>query len=316
MKINSLPRGGVRRPNDLTRFQQHEFAVFAQDTWKVNPRFTFIYGMRYAFNGVPYEKDGNLSTFFGDASAPLPSVGYFTFTPVGPGTGRQLYADSWKLIEPRVGFSLDPRGDGRTAIRGGFGIFHDRIFDNLFGNAKSNPPFQANFFDYPFDGTAATTVSQIAYPGNLTPSPNITNGDFLNAPVVIDPNLKIPTSLSYNIGIQHSFGNMTFETNYVGSHSTHGLREIDGAPPQPALVQAALNAGVLPSALQRLALFTGGTDANGKRFGPLVNNTAFHDELFQTSVVSGNYKRPAGEGHRSHRRSHPHRQLHLRALSG
>ena len=283
-------RAGVRRASDLTRFRQHEWAVFAQDTWKVSSKFTAILGLRYAFNGVPYEKDGNFSNFYGNASAPVPASGSFNFTPVGPGTGRQLYADSWKLIEPRAGFAYDLHGDGKTAIRGGFGIFHDRVFDNLFGNAKSNPPFQANLNDYPFDGTPNTpTVTNIGYPGALTPSSGITDGAFLT-PVVIDPNLKMPTSMTYNIGIQHQLNSkMTAELDYVGSHSTHGLREIDGAPPQPGLIQAAIAAGVQPSALQQVSLYEGGTDANGTSFGPMVNNNAFYHELFQTSVVSGNY---------------------------
>ncbi|MEO6910880.1 MAG: TonB-dependent receptor [Edaphobacter sp.] len=284
-------REGVRRGNDLSRFRQHEWAAFAQDTWKVNSRFTAILGLRYAYNGVPYEKDGNLSNFYGDASAALPTAGYFTFTSVGPGTGRQLYADSWKLIEPRVGFAYDLHGDGKTAIRGGVGIFHDRIFDNLFGNSKSNPPYQASLNDYPFDGTPDTpTVANIAFPGELTPSANITNGDYLRAPSVIDPNLKMPTSLSYNIGIQHQLNSrLTAELNYVGSHSTHGLRVIDGAPPQPDLVQASLNAGVLPEALTYDSLYFGGTDANGTSFGPQVRNGAFYHENYNTSIVDGNY---------------------------
>ncbi|MEO8735093.1 MAG: TonB-dependent receptor [Edaphobacter sp.] len=283
-------RAGVRRGNDLSRFRQHEWAAFAQDTWKVNSRFTAILGLRYAFNGVPYEKDGNFSNFYGNASAPLPASGYFNFTSVGPGTGHQLYADSWKLIEPRVGFAYDLNGDGKTAIRGGFGIFHDRIFDNLFGNAKSNPPYQTQLNEYPFDGTPGTpTVASFPFPGALTPAPGLTNGD-LNSPAVIDPNLKMPTNESYNIGIQHQLNSkLTVEVNYVGSHSTHGLREIDGTPPQPALVQAALAAGVLPNALQFTNLYRGGMDDNGTSFGPMVNNTAFQHELFQTAVVSGNY---------------------------
>jgi hypothetical protein len=282
-------REGVRRGNDLSRFRQHEWALFAQDTWKVNSKFTAILGVRYAFNGVPYEKDGNFSNFYGDASVATPANG-FVFTSVGPGTGRQLYADSWKLIEPRVGFSYDLNGDGKTAIRGGFGIFHDRIFDNLFGNAKSNPPYQTSLNEYPFDGTPTTpTLANFPFPGQLAPSDSITDGDF-NTPVVIDPNLKMPTSQSYNIGIQHQISRqLTLEVNYVGSHTTHALREIDGAPPQPELVQQALAAGILPSALQGTALYTGGTDANGNSFNPTVNNNAFYHELFQTSVVNGSY---------------------------
>ncbi len=275
-------RDGTRRGTDLTRFVQHEWDAFAQDTWKVSPKFTAVLGVRYAFNGVPYEKDGNFANFYGDASAPLPDSGVFTFTSVGPGTGKQLYADSWKLIEPRVGFSYDVAGNGKTAIRGGYGIFHDRVFDNLFGNSRSNPPYQANLNDFPFDGVSPT-VSTYASPGSLTPSASITNGSY-NEPVVIDPKLKMPTNQTYNIGIQHQFNRLTMEVDYVGGHGTHGLREIDGAPPQPALVQAALARGVSPAALQRNSLYLGGAG-----FDPVVYNTAFFHELFQTSSVSSNY---------------------------
>lgn len=277
-------REGVRRPSDLSRFREHEWATFAQDTWKVTPRLTAIIGLRYAFNGVPYEKDGNFANYFGDTSVATPADG-FVFTSVGPGTGRQLYADSWKLIEPRFGFAYDLHGDGKTAIRGGFGIFHDRIFDNLFGNAKSNPPYQSTLNNFPFNATPHTpTVATIAFPGPLTPSASVSDGAYIT-PVIIDPNLKIPTSESYNIGIQHQLTNrLVFEVNYVGNHSTHGLREIDGNPPQPNLVQQSLDAGVDPASLQLNALYLGGSD-----FAPRVNNTAFLHTLFQTSVVSSNY---------------------------
>ncbi len=269
-----------RRASDVTRFRQHEWAAFAQDTWKLSPRLTLIYGTRYAYNGVPYEKDANFSNFFGNAAAPLTNNQVFTFTSIGPGTGHQLYADSWKLIEPRVGFSYDVGGKGTTALRGGFGIFHDRLFDNLFGNAKSNPPYQAQENDFPFDGTITTpTVATSLPPRTLTPSASIGNGS-LNEPVVIDPKLKMPTSETYNIGVQHQFGNITAEVNYVGGHGTHILREIDGAPPQPALVAALLASGVRPSSLQRNALYT--TYA-------ATYNTAFLHELFQTSSGGSNY---------------------------
>jgi len=287
-------RAGVRRGDDLTRFRQHEWALFAQDTWKVNPRLSLILGLRYTHNGVPYEKDGNLSNFFGDASAPVPSVGYFTFTPVGPGTGRQLYAESWKLIEPRIGFAYDPTGDGSTAIRGGFGIFHDRIFDNLFGNAKGNPPFQAQLNAYPFTGDdTSPTVTNIPYPGALEPSADLPDGSFYS-PIVIDAHLKMPTSASYNIGIQHRLSHQVVaEVNYVGSHTTHGLRQLDGAPPQPGLVQKLLASGVPDDELQFNNLYLGGTylDSGGNPvdYGPAVKNQAFYHTFYQSGVVSGSY---------------------------
>ena len=275
-------RSGLRRGSDYSRFRQHEWAIFTQDTWKATPHLTLIGGIRYAFNGVPYEKDANFSNFYGDASAVTPANG-FVFTPVGPGTGRQLYADSWRMIEPRIGFTYDVSGNGKTAIRGGYGIFHDRLFDNLFGNARSNPPLQATFNDFPFDpGSPRTspTVSTTAFPAGLTPSAVIFDGAFLT-PVVIDPHLQMPTNQAYNLGIQHQLnGRLSLELNYVGSHTTHALREIDGAPPQPALVQQLIASGVPASQLQQSALYT---------TFHATNNTAFFSEYFQTSIVSGNY---------------------------
>ncbi len=286
-------KAAARQRNDVTRFVQREWAIFAQDTWKVSPRFTAILGLRYEFNGVPFERDSNFANFYENGTTATPTNG-FEFTTVGPGTGHQLYKNSWDLVEPRIGFAWDPKGDGRTAIRGGFGTFHDRIFDNIFGNAKSNPPFEASSNLFPFDGTTATPlVSNTPPPGTLTPSAFVFDGSFLE-PVVIDPNLKIPGTQSWNLGVQHQIGeHLTAELNYVGSHTVHALREVDGAPPQPALVQALLNQGVPASALQNTALYTGGqyTDAAGNTvaFDPAVNNTAFFHILFQTSEVNGNY---------------------------
>jgi len=180
--------------------------------------------------------------------------------------------------EPRIGFAWDPRGDGKTAIRGGFGIFHDRLFDNLFGNAKSNPPFQAPFNNFPFTGDASTPLaSNSPAPPTLTPSAFVQDGSLIE-PVLIDGNLKIPGTLTWNLGVQHQFGShLTLETNYVGGHSTHVLRQVDGAPPQPALVQQLLASGVPARRLQRAALYTGGST-----FGPAVNNQAFFHTFLQT----------------------------------
>ena len=56
---------------------------------------------------------------------------------------------------------------------------------------------------------------------------------------MIDGKLKIPGTQSWNLGVQHQISDhLTAEVNYVGSHLHAWLREIDGAPPQPALMQA------------------------------------------------------------------------------
>src|SRR6202007_150171 len=103
------------------------------------------YGLRWKYYGVPFEAHGNISNFFGDPSGFAP----FTFTPVGPGTGRSLFNNYYRNFDPRFGFAWDPFKDGRTSVRGGIGVFSDRIYGNLVSDARGNPPFQPSTFTQP-----------------------------------------------------------------------------------------------------------------------------------------------------------------------
>ena len=137
---------GARQATDNKHFRQHEYDWFGQDTWKLRRNLTLTLGLRYQLDGVPYEEGANFSNLLGD-----PTAGTVTLSIVGPGTGKQIYASDYSNVEPRVGFSWDPRGDGKMAVRGAFGIFHDRVFGNLFGNARANPPFEEDYNEFPVD---------------------------------------------------------------------------------------------------------------------------------------------------------------------
>ena len=89
---------------DNKKFRQHEYDWFGQDTWKIRRNLTLTLGLRYQLDGVPYEENANFSNLFGD-----PTAGPVTLTVVGPGTGKQLYASDYSNLEPRVGFSWDPK---------------------------------------------------------------------------------------------------------------------------------------------------------------------------------------------------------------
>ena len=116
----------------------------------------------------PIEATPIASKLFQDTSGPAP----FTFQPVGPGTGLQLFNNYYKNFEPRFGFAWDPFKDGRTSVRGGIGVFSDRIYGNLVSDARGNPPFQPSLFNQPAASlgpiAAAQLQNQVA-PGNLTP---------------------------------------------------------------------------------------------------------------------------------------------------
>ena len=132
------------RQQTISRYVQHEYGAFFQDQWKLRPNLTLQLGLRYQFDGVPFERDGQLSNLFANPAGPAP----LTFSAVGPGTGQELYYNDPFNFEPRFGLAWDPFSSGKTSVRVGYGIFHDRIFGNLFTNLKSNPPFVGNFQNY------------------------------------------------------------------------------------------------------------------------------------------------------------------------
>jgi len=289
-------KAGKRTANDLRGFRQRELAAFVQDTFKALPNLTLNYGLRYQFNGVPFEVNNLLSTLYADPSGPGP----FTFAIAGDAKGLPpLYSNDWHDFEPRIGIAWDPFHHGTTSVRAGYGIFHDRLFGQLLGLTRGNPPFE-QFFFAPFFGppTAPTptgcpfpqqistpslclgpTVSEGFLPPTLTSSPVVNNGAFI-LPFLIDPNLRMPYSQNWMLGVQRQLrGNVMVEINYVGSKGSRLLRVVDGNPPQPALVAQLEAEGIPQSALQFDNLY----------FLGAANNTAFlHTDSF-TSVGSSIY---------------------------
>ena len=76
----------VRTPTDNRKFRQREYAFYAEDRWKLRNNLTLNFGLRYQFNGVPYEANGNLSNLYVAANGPAP----LTFQLAGPNSGRLL----------------------------------------------------------------------------------------------------------------------------------------------------------------------------------------------------------------------------------
>jgi hypothetical protein len=280
---------GTRTATDFRRFVQHEYGYFVQDSWKVLKNLTVQLGMRYEFNGVPFERDGNLSNLLNQQASAVPPI---TFQTVGPGTGRQLYRDDHNDFEPRVGAAWDPFGTGKTSVRAGYGIFHDRIFGNLFTNLKGNPPFVAGVQNFPNDdfangiGKPVTLASLLPPATQPPPSASVPDGSLLTGISLLNPGLRTPYTQSWNVGVQHELGHgMTLEVNYVGSGTHRLLRSIDGNPPQPSLVAAAQANGSLPKTV------SGGT----LRIAPLLGlpqvtgNLAFEEPIIVESVGNGTY---------------------------
>jgi hypothetical protein len=308
---------GNRTADDLRGFRQKDFAAFAQDTFKVLSSLTLNYGLRYQFNGVPYEVHDLLSTLFTDPSGPAP----FTFSIAGQNEHHlpPLYSNDWHDFEPRIGIAWDPFKDGKTSVRAGYGIFHDRLFGQLLGLTRGNPPFQQIFFQSLFGAPNASGVcpvpemqtpfglcigpplSQLPLPPSLGTSSTVNQlaGDL---PFIIDPHLRMPYSQGWNFGVQRELaGRVLMEVNYVGSKGTRLLRLVDGNPPQPARV-AQLEAFCVPTnpANQGFNTPTGqcsqstlqfnnlwiGAESGFLPFDAVDNNAFLHAEVFNNAASS------------------------------
>lgn len=302
-------KAAVRQGTDNKHFRQHEYDWFGQDTWKVRPNLTLTLGLRYQLDGVPFEEGSNFSNLLADPGS-FQTGQNVVMTVVGPGTGKQIYNSDYSNIEPRIGFSWDPWKDGKTAVRAAFGIFHDRVFGNLFGNARGNPPFEQDYVTFPFE-----TINNFFGSGGVplvvpdtTPSPIIPDGSLLS-PVLFDTHFRNSVSNNWNFGIQRELpGNNTIDLSYVASEGHHIYRQRDGNPPDPALV-AQLVAdctpqpnpfNCTPSEVSGANLYFGGTF--GFLPGNAVNNNALFQPFYQVSVGNSIYN--SLQAKLTHRLSH------------
>jgi outer membrane receptor protein involved in Fe transport len=284
-------KAAVRQATDNKKFRQHEYDWFGQDSWKVLPNLTLTLGLRYQIDGVPFEENANFSNLLVSPTAVPP----LTMSIVGPGTGKQIYNDDYSNFEPRIGFSWDPWNHGKTAIRGAFGIFHDRVFGNLFGNARGNPPFEQDYQQFPFDtinGAFGFGTFPLPNVPETTPSVTINDSDALG-PILFDTHFRNSSTNSWNLGIQHELpGNNTIDVSYIGSKGTHIYRSMDGNPPDPNLVNQLVAFCSNPSnsfTNPNTGLPTSCTPATvtksdlylGAEFGDLPFNAVAHNALFQ-----------------------------------
>jgi len=219
---------------------------FTQDEWRVSKNLVLSLGLRYEYSTPKRDTEGRTFSIIPGQQSQV-----FIHAPVGmvfpgdPGAPRGVNfpdTDNWA---PRLGFAWDPRGDGKTSLRGAFGVFYDILKgeDNLQFNGQ--PPFYASAgFAFPsLPGSINSELNYLSQPfsavGQENPFPSQrppANLDFQAAgylPIgastsvfVVDPHLRSPYTYQYHLTLQRELARKTvFEASYIGS-SSHGLTSL------------------------------------------------------------------------------------------
>lgn len=239
---------------------QNDYFFFLQDNWKVRSNLTLNLGVRYEVSTTPFNpiidqinaREANSSTAIFNTAFPLDTR-----------TVQKLPIDK-NNFAPRVGFAWSPDFDflgdrftnGRTVVRGGFGIAYDPSFFNIVLNTVTAAPFAAAGFVSQTPGAAGslnfpflpTTTAQL----NTTPGTNGGDPRLFNQ-TRVDPNFYSPYTMQWNFGVQQEvFKDSVFEVRYVGSKLVGQFQTVNGNPSISFFNNAAQCLGLTPGT------FTGG----------------------------------------------------------
>jgi outer membrane receptor protein involved in Fe transport len=227
-------------------FWRNSFGTFASDDIKLSPRFTLTLGLRYDYSTAIGDRDDQGSNFFPDRG----------LVDIGQGIDS-LYETDRNNIGPRVGFSWDVSGTGRTAVRGGYALTYDiPNFGTItapqvtFYGSRAGAFTQVNQGVFgvglagdlavPPDDPGATCVDPITGLGNyvcVTPGrpifgPSPVGSPPFNAVSVVSP-LKTPQFHLYHLTLQHEvFKNNVATISYVGQRGRNLIanRDLNASP--------------------------------------------------------------------------------------
>ena len=251
-------------PNGIVHnYVENNQTAFVQDDWKVSSHLTFNLGVRWEYDGTYSDKYGNLTniSLAQLATVPVPPTGPTTSGPglVGyvvpsnftnhyptPPAGVQISNRSLPVTSgppldnfaPRFGFAWQPGNNSKLVIRGGVGLFYDRIGGGAFVHGLEQ--------GYPYAVTLDYSGSATAPFDNQNPYPSTPLGTFasrwvnfggcqttcLNGPLgssaldtpTLDEALHTPLTRQYNVNVQYEFAPAwVLEVGYVGSSSLNLL---------------------------------------------------------------------------------------------
>jgi hypothetical protein len=229
--------------SDLTQFQPggnpkirnyllRESGYFFQDDWRVTRRLTLNVGLRYEYFGVPYERDGFQGAV--DQASIVDLMHTSTNLTIVP--KAKLFNTDWNNLAPRFGFAFDPKGDGKMAIRGNWGVFYDRVVGAAFNSIDSGTPgFSQVVQVFPNQSGADLRFSDPNLPMPAQPgAPVLTVPTTRSTDLFIaTPNLKTGYVMSYALNVQRELpASMILQVGYVGNRGVKLFMDQDVNQPR------------------------------------------------------------------------------------
>jgi hypothetical protein len=220
---------------------ENNYGFFLQDSYRVTPRFTLNYGLRWDYFGVVGEKNNLMSNITSEAPSAA-GTGTFTLTQVGQPGLSQLYNPRYRNFAPRASMAWDMSGKGKSVIRAGWGMFFDSFSqDVVLGHLPYSPffdpgPAYNNIGPDPILSTNATGGTIVAGSPIYAPTTTCT---FECDTFAFDRNIKTPYMENYNLNFQQQLTNKTvLQIGYVGSQGHHLWRFFDISQPSQAEITA------------------------------------------------------------------------------
>ena len=236
-----VAQGGFNRPDLVTSIQYSDgaashkqkidqLAFYIQDDWKIRPNFTLNLGLRWDANigNLPKQDQNRTMLILKDVNHPLANG----LTDDQEKLRRTT--PSWTEFQPRIGFAWDPWNDGKTVIRGGYGIFYDQLFQNLtlFSQTQSEPEIFQTAINIagadPFLDTFIYGVTPLPVPPPDFNFGNLVQGSFGR---INDPDATEPYVQKFQIGIQRQLGStMSISSDFVHTLGLHEARYLNINP--------------------------------------------------------------------------------------